>query len=841
MSADWEHAIPTAPGPAPLVRTLFCVSVRDIWCSPRSRTVLRAGLLLLAVAFLNDALGLSLSSQTRVSGALLLLAFGWLAAPWHRLARDPMAWLGLVIALGTGAVWYHGAPAGRALGLPLFISGLALTTREDQAKARELAPAAVGLCLYAVFRYLEVQLPLQWYLDGFATGLCRVVDTFREPSPLLGAQALGVPVVLLFLCCNLGVAAVSESPCVLEIFLSSLWMLAVLMANLWLENSLFVFAGCLLGTALLYRRGPTRRLPLSVHRPKAILLSLAAGGLSFLCVVTCGFWPRSSFRARKVLVCGKHRYSLALPTYGRYGRSALPRGATFGILTERFLPAHGYEVVVRDDEVTARDLHDTGCVLVINPTQRLGDDGKRAIWDYVGRGGSLLVLGDHTDIGGIMRPLNHLLEPAGIEFKFDSAVPLDNGWNWYDGIRRLPHPVNARVLDEDDLEISVGASLNCPGSATPLLVGTNAFSDTGRPFYGQSRLGNMKHDVGEQMSGLLLSATKRFGKGKVLVFGDTSSFQNGALVSSADFVARVFAFMCSNEHRRLWHRNTTLALVCAAGLVVLLARADWHLSAVMLTCFAAIAASHIAATTRATALPVTRPTSGVACIDWSHGERFRTDLGSDDSSAALCVSLQRSGYLPLLLRRLDPDMLQACELLFLLAPSRRFTQSEVDGIVAFVERGGRLVIATGRDEAWAVHSLLSRLGVTVGEIPLGPAHTAVPLTVDLVEDAPETIQKPGEEAAQKPSRKRRHKLRFLGAWPVSSSDPNARGLVKAWEHYLVVLLDRKAGSVCVIGDPRFLLSRNLENFKPSKGHYNLANILLLREIIRKSGGEKTGV
>ena len=51
-------------------------------------------------------------------------------------------------------------------------------------------------------------------------------------------------------------------------------------------------------------------------------------------------------------------------------------------------------------------------------------------------------------------------------------------------------------------------------------------------------LGNRLHDPGEQIGDMVLVASRPYVTGWVLVFGDTSPFQNGALVTSHLFVAR---------------------------------------------------------------------------------------------------------------------------------------------------------------------------------------------------------------------------------------------------------------------------------------------------------------
>ncbi len=73
------------------------------------------------------------------------------------------------------------------------------------------------------------------------------------------------------------------------------------------------------------------------------------------------------------------------------------------------------------DSIEPADLEETQILVLINSPKVWDERERRVIDDFVARGGSLLVLGDHTDVFGLMRGFNSLLEPLGIQFRFDSA------------------------------------------------------------------------------------------------------------------------------------------------------------------------------------------------------------------------------------------------------------------------------------------------------------------------------------------------------------------------------------------------------------------------------------
>ncbi len=105
-------------------------------------------------------------------------------------------------------------------------------------------------------------------------------------------------------------------------------------------------------------------------------------------------------------------------------RAMEPQQAAFGGL-RRLLPLYGWQVRVVPEAFTAKDLSGLSVLCVINLTKKLNTNQRTALERFVREGGRLLVLGDHTDIGGMMRPLNNLLKFTTIRFRFDGA-PIRN-------------------------------------------------------------------------------------------------------------------------------------------------------------------------------------------------------------------------------------------------------------------------------------------------------------------------------------------------------------------------------------------------------------------------------
>jgi hypothetical protein len=196
-----------------------------------------------------------------------------------------------------------------------------------------------------------------------------------------------------------------------------------------------------------------------------------------------------------------------IPEYGKYGREG---AGMFGLLPI-YLSASGFEntllvnnitafinttqpaqenitryvnltdyvEIIESNNVNIDILYNIDIFVITNINKSFSPDEKKVIWEFVEKGGSLLVLGDHTNVGGIQDPLNDLLKPVEISFNFDSALPLDSKFKWLTCYQLMYHPITYNLNSYDEIQISVGASLNTPLNAFPIVSGRYGLSDRG--------------------------------------------------------------------------------------------------------------------------------------------------------------------------------------------------------------------------------------------------------------------------------------------------------------------------------------------------------------------------
>jgi hypothetical protein len=787
-------------------------------------TILRLGCFAASVLFSLGEMGLLTGALNRY--AALLLAVVFLATslpkdlrgvPGRRLAAGiAMVVLAGVLARG-GDVW-------SLVAFSAFATGLAVIIGSDDAKTGEIALFAPTAVLFMFFHLIYRYVPDAWWLaNAGAIAFSHSVGSTIGQAYAFGATAGGLHVMALFAAWGLARLIWKRSGrwWHFPVFLLALivatgvtQMLLTVLAiavQLWIPELDFLLfnaqvlylALALVPAAWYYRKVPVGERVAALNlRPALTVLIVAAG---VLLGVGLGLAPNEGTGGGKVLLLDKGYLDWSTPDFGRYGGRS---GGMFGRLPH-LLEAQGYDVERATGLLSAEALAGARALVIINLMDPLEQVEKQAIWDWVSTGGSLVVLGDHTGVMGIREPFNDLLKPVDIEFKFDSATYW--GQSWRDALEVMPHPITGDLEVAEDVQIWIGASLGLAPPARPVITAKYGYSDIGdEQNFDRSYLGDRRHNPGEQVGDLCLVADAGHGKGRVLVFGDTSSIQNGALVMSWAFVQRMFQWLTSPAASSPGALRLALA---AAGLVCLVvaarslrrSAASWLILALAL-----VAAMEVA--DRLTAPPAP-PRIGApkAVIDISHGERFDQLSWYDDCIGGFDLNLMRNGYNPLLMREFSAGLVLDSELLVVIAPARRFGTAELDLLREFVEAGGVLIVSTGYEEKDGSESLLALFGVELENIPL--AHFEVEVF--------------GETA------------HFAEAWPLKVSGPLAT-VVAAYPGLadpVAVFVPRGEGGALILGDSQFFLNINLEG----RDEWHLGNIMFLRELLgRIQAGGLTG-
>ena len=701
-----------------------------------------------------------------------------------------------------------------------FIFALDILLRASGRKEPELQILLLTTVFYSIFSLLYQYVPQVWFaFQGASAFLSTATGALARRKISWGATYLGLRITATFLLLYVSIFLLSRHKKLLLFALSliSLVMATVVygisqlyisMASGRISRELFIksldlqillFLLCLPCTYLLLRRVSLYDTWLCAKgRRVSYLISTAT--LLFLSVGCLTFSLPPVSHTGSILFYDKGYLNWNVPVFGQYGGRS---GGMFGLIPE-YLKAKGYEVSRSD--VTQESLRGVDALVVINLNRPFPEEQKQLIWNFVENGGSLMVLGDHTGTQQIREPSNHLLEPVNIGLEFDSAIALAGEWDH--GFEFKPHLITRHIRRDHDTQIRIGASLAISSPARPVIIGRNGFSDPGDiRAVERGYLGDMRYSQGEHLGDLVLVAENHYGKGKVLVFGDTTSFQNGALVQSYRFVDQVFHWLAAPA-KRLYPYNiySSLILLFPALIFLIIQRRD---SAAVIICFAALCVSLLLTTTVIPGLRIEEDddiNAKIAYIDASHLERYSMDSWDANSFGGLSYNLMRNKYLPLILRDFSREKILASHLLVIIAPARSFSSEEIETLEEFARSGGFLILSVGWEERAASQSLLRSFGLEIGNTPLG--------RVD-----------PSQNS---------QKLTFHKAWPVVTLQEGAEILCQVWDHPLVVSKSYYKGRILLIGDSSFLLNENLEGIY----NHSLPNIMFLRKILDEKPREE---
>jgi hypothetical protein len=408
-------------------------------------------------------------------------------------------------------------------------------------------------------------------------------------------------------------------------------------------------------------------------------------------------------------------------------------------------------------------------------------------------------------------PLNELLKPVGISFRFDAALPLDEKFKWLTCTQLLHHPITSSLTSLDELQYGVGASLNITASSFPVIIGNYALSDHGN----QSNidiayLGDYEYNKGEQLGDVILVAGAYYGDGKVLVFGDTSSFQNPAIAFSYPFIQSTFTWLVCTQTATTNSLQIGISMLSLIGAIIVYR--FFRNKTIPFALFPIILCTALLLSTSLNPLFIndSKMTGNIVSIDASHGERFTLESFTDESVNGLIVNLHRNNYFPILLREFSKEKITTSKILIFIAPTSAFTAEEVAFLKQYMTNGGFILLATGYEDKKASLPLLQAFDVDVEQTPLGP--------VPYVESNTTFYQ---------------NEPRFVDSWPLSFTTNQATSYYNfTWgdlTYHLVIFIQHGAGGLLVIGDSQYLLDKNIESIYD----YWPGKILFLKYLINE--------
>jgi len=793
--------------------------------------------------------------ERRLSWAALAIVLAGLAGAalasgatglWGKPLQRGMIWLAMAVALlacrtgwksrqflATGVVavlavamtsWPLAAV--NVLGVALLLAALAAAHEGDDRRA--IAAAAMAAAVLGVWRFACLSIPTLWLAADALGGALGWVGALLTGRGLwVGATFAGVDFLVLTGTFLAGWLAGSHAPrerrAVLAVAVVLTGHVLYLMALALVSDyrpegegewaqflrkafpwSLPCLAGLIhlvaVGAVLVCTRGSAApqhdRRPL---RATAAVAWVLAALLPVAVVLPIGSAP--SLAGKKIVAYEKGYLNWEKPKHGSYGHYSI---GMYGMLPT-YVAALGGQCVI-SPELSEEDLRDADVLVLLFPDDPWKPGQLDRIERFVRRGGSLLVMGEHTteeDEGGSR--FNDVLAPTDMHVRFDSATFAVGGW--LQSYEALAHPTTAGLAgDRNVFGVVIGATVRTRWPARPLLVGRWGWSDPGDVNSGAAMMGNHLYDGGEKLGDLVLASEQTVEEGTVVAFGDTSSMTNGITIGAHPFTSRLLAYLASRPGARwaMWRQG--IGLFCAAALVVLLALRAGPVRVAVATVLlgASLAVCTEVARRHSEVLPDGRKQSpnNLAYIDTGHLGAHSEESWRPTGLMGLKMTLMRNGFLTLDMDELTRERLRRAGLLVSVAPSRSFSPSECAAVREFVERGGVFILTVGYDQRHGSESILREFGFRIGT------------SADKTVDTPDEPQPRGHfKSPYLNTGEYMTYVRYHAAWPVECDAPADELRVYAYcPGNVPAILQRRVGEgkAVVIGDTGFATNRNLE-------------------------------
>lgn len=507
----------------------------------------------------------------------------------------------------------------------------------------------------------------------------------------------------------------------------------------------------------------------------------------------------SERRSGTVYFCEMGVVSYTTPSHRKASYGSMI-GGMYGNLP-RYTKHLGFDTCIV--ESIPKELCNEDILVIVSLNEELGLNDLKRIWNFVSKGGALWVIGEHTMVSEGENQSNRLLSKTGIKYRHDSLKFIVQGWFYSLRSNGLSPFKHLHCDDQNSMGFLVGASLEVTKPAFPLIEGEYAFSDEGAE-KANSRggyIGDYSYSKGERLGNLVLAAGQYCGKGRVLVYGDTTSFFNMMLSRSHKNLRVALTFLS--------YKNNLAPILCEY-FVCLFSFFGFFLCVVQLykvkllclfglSFFVLIELGSPSLELLRFGVYDNEDVSPFVVVDQGCLPAMSLNSSNKNGIGGLILNSIRAGKLPLIVDDIIASDLNLASQLYLISPQKELSKKYTNDVIDFLESGGEVFIAAGPSSNFTLKHLFDKYGLKISPVPHGR-------TFDVLVD--------GEPAS------------FFSAWSIECSESS---LVLARGDDGPIWISRQIGQgvLHLISDPEFFLNKNIE----SNAGYDPANIKILQKII----------
>lgn len=236
------------------------------------------------------------------------------------------------------------------------------------------------------------------------------------------------------------------------------------------------------------------------------------------------FWaPVGKRKEGRVMVVERH--STWEPTTEPYGTTVYGEAGSYNYAAAYEYCSQYYHMsrLLPDDSIDGETLEGCDVLVIKTPTSRYTFEEVSAIVDFVNDGGSLLMIGDHTNVFNMNTYLNDISRHFGFTFRNDLLFRIGDPYRQMYYPPRIRHPILQYM---PPMNFAVSCSID-PGSNRGRMVIRNVGLYNLPPAYHESNY----HPQAEYRPYMQYGAwcqlwTTTHGKGRVAGFADSTLFSN---------------------------------------------------------------------------------------------------------------------------------------------------------------------------------------------------------------------------------------------------------------------------------------------------------------------------
>ncbi len=461
------------------------------------------------------------------------------------------------------------------------------------------------------------------------------------------------------------------------------------------------------------------------------------------------FWaPVGQRKAGRIKVVERH--STWEPTTEPYGTRLYgePGSYNYGAIYAYCGQFYDMSRLLNNDPIDDATLSQCDVLVIKTPTSRYEPEEVQAVVRFVQRGGSLLMIGDHTNVFNMNTYLNDVARNFGFTFRNDLLFRIGNPYRQSYEPPRISHPILQHV---PPMNFAVSCSID-PGFNRGTMVIRNVGLYNLPPAYQESNY----HPQAEYRPNMQYGAwcqlwSTTYGRGRIAAFADSTLFSNFCTFQPGK--AELFVGMLEwlNHTSRLDDPTAKRALTIPLALVSigLLAYSIWLLRQLRGGWLLLVAAGAAAWTVggwlviqvqqQAMPLPPRHHTMKHVVIDRTLSTvPLFTGAFADDPDGGGYGLLEQ--WIPrignYISRRQGTESFQG-DGLVVICPTRLPSQSFREALVEWVRAGGHLVVFDTPDsENSTANSLLMLFGMTSTPTASAPDTEDEPLR--LADDSAQT-------------------------------------------------------------------------------------------------------